>query len=250
MDKKDQTEDQQIESEETLEEQSPSGATEEEQVEEAEEQPAEEAPEEPEQPQEQPSRRENLRIQQLVSKLRQQPPTPQQRPETLDYSQALEADPEVIKQLEADREAYAQGRQADVEQRIQSIQWNTQLEIDAPKVESKYPQLDKDSEKFNPALADAVNNWYLGTVGYNPQTKTVSNPNVRYSEFVESFMELAEEAASEKAARSSKNIAKQAASTGLRPDGSSAKRLNLNQAPENMTDEELDAIIATSLPKK
>jgi len=208
---------------------------------------------------EQPSRRESLRIQQVLEKIKQQqapaPVAPQPVPPAgLNYNEALDADPETIQQLEADRQAYAQQQYqqglAQAQSQAESNIFHTRLEIDAPKVESKYPQLNKESSEFNPVLADAVNNWYLATAGYNPATNSVTNANVRYSEFVDGIMELGNEIAGEKVAKTSKNIAKQAATTGLRPDGSSAKRLNLNKAPQDMTTEELEAVIKQTMPKK
>ena len=214
----------------------------------------EEAPEEPEeQPESEerpPSRRESLRIQQLLQKMKEskQEPTPEV-PNALDYGQALDADPEVIKKLEEDRAKYGQTVRDQTLQKLESIQFHNRLEIDAPRVESKYPALDKSSNDFNPAVADALNASYLSLVGYDPQTDTVRNPNIRYSDYIEAQMELAEAIAGEKTQKTAQNIAKQAATTGLRPDGSKAKGLNLNQAPEEMTDEELAAAIAATLPK-
>lgn len=130
----------------------------------------------------------------------------------------------------------------------ESIQFHTRLEIDAPRVASKFKQLDKDSSEFNPAVANAINEWYLATAGYNPQTNQVGNANVRYADFVEGIMEMADEIAGQKVQSTTKNIAKQAATTGIRPDGSKAKRLNLNQAPQDMTDEELALAIKRMMP--
>lgn len=230
--------------EETEEAEETSEEAENEVTEEVEEEEKEETPEE-----KPPSRRESLRIQKLVSQLKQVQEAPK-TPQGLDYQNTLDADPEVVQQLEADRkqvsdQAYAQGiKQAE------SIRWESRLEIDAPRVESKYPQLDSKSPEFNPAVADAINTWYLSTSGYDSQTQTVANSNVRYADFVEGIMELADEMAGEKVAKTTKNIAKQAASTGLRPDGSSAKRLNLdpNRDPGSMSDEELKAMISKAIP--
>lgn len=193
-----------------------------------------------------PSRRESLRIQQLIEKLKQQPAAPDKpkSPGGLDYKTALDADPEVIKTLEEDRDAAGNaGFQQGVEQ-AKSIQFHTRLEIDAPKIEAKYPQFDKDSVEFNPVLANSINQWYLSTVGFNPEKDTVTNAGVRYSDFVESIMELADEVAGDKTASASKNIAKQHANTAIRPGGGRTKGLNLNKPPEQMTDEELKAVIA------
>lgn len=214
----------------------------------------EEAPEEPEeQPESEerpPSRRESLRIQQLLQKMKEskQEPTPEV-PNALDYGQALDADPEVIKKLEEDRAKYGQTIRDQTLQKLESIQFHNRLEIDAPRVESKYSSLDKSSPDFNPAVADALNTSYLSLVGYDPETDTVRNPNIRNSDYIEAHMELAEAIAGEKTQKTAQNIAKQAATTGLRPDGSKAKGLNLNQSPDQMTDEELAAAIAATLPK-
>lgn len=191
-----------------------------------------------------PSRRESLRIQKLTEKLRsfQQQSTPQPQHQGLNYGEALDADPTVVKQLEDDRRAYAEQSYNQGLQQAQSIQFHTRLEIDAPKVVAKYSQLNpEDKEHFNPALADAVNTWYLTTTGYNTDTGSVANGNVRYSEFVDSIFELGNEIAGQKTQTTTRNIARQAATTALRPDGSSSKRLNLNQPVENMTNEELEA---------
>lgn len=204
-----------------------------------------------EEPKAQPSRRESLRIQQLVNKLKQR--TPQaggSEEETLDYRTALDADDEVITKLENDREAYGRSRESQAIRRAEAIEWKTMLHIDSPKVTTKYPQFDPESDQFNPVVANAINEWYLQTSGYNPKTETVANSGVRYSEFVEGIMELADEMAGAQVQKTSKNLAGQAAKTGLRPDGSSAKRLNLNKPPEQMSDEELAAVIAQAIPKK
>lgn len=218
-------------------------------------------PENPPDPEEKPpSRRESLRIKALVEKLKiaegraEQPAptttTPPASPGALDYAKSLEADPETIKQLEADRKAYGDTAYERGLAQAKSIQFHTRLEIDAPAVTARYPQLDKSSPQFNPVATDAINQWYLSTVGYDQKTDTVRNADVRYAEFVDGVMELADEMAGEKVAKSTKNIAKQASNTGLRPGGATPKRMNLRQAPENMTDEELDAVIEMAIPSK
>jgi|GEM_PF-4526707 len=222
----------------------------------AEEAPAEEAPEEePKEEEKPPSRREQLRIQQLLAKYgdptKKAPEPKQTKPttESLDYSQALEADPEVIQKLEADRQArsdqaYLEGlRQSEVRE------WKRDLKYENNTVLERFKFLNPKDENFKPAAADAMNSKYLRFVGYNPGDpergipESVQYSDVSYLEFVESEMEFADELASHKVAESTKNIAKQAATAGLRPDGSTAKRLNLNQAPEKMTIDELYASI-------
>lgn len=213
----------------------------------AEEPPAEETPKPV-------SRRKELRMQKLMQLQKrleggEQPPAPRSKTPGLDYESTLDADPEVLKQLEADRRSYGDAQFSEGLKRAEFLDWKTSLKIDAPRVEQKYPMLDPQSDQFHPAVADSVNKFYLFLSGFDEQSNTVANANVGYADFVESYMELVDETAGNKVAQSRTNIAKQAAATGLRPDGSSTKRMNLNQAPELMSDEELDAYIAT-LPKK
>lgn len=194
-----------------------------------------------------PSRRESLRISQLVEKLkaRDNPPTPAPAASGgIDYKKDLEADPELVERLEADRKATNDSSYNQGLEQVKSMRFHTRLEIDAPKIEAKYPIFDKDSEKFNPVVANSINQWYLASTGFDAATDTVKNSEIRYSDFVESLMELADEMAVEQSSATRENITKQAANTGLRPDGSASKRLNLNKPPEKMTDEELKAVIA------
>lgn len=200
-----------------------------------------------------PSRRESLRIQQLIDKMKQQAPEPKaqaQREDALDYATALDADPEVIRQLEEDRRAASEASYRAGLEQANSIQFHTRLEIDAPRVEAKYKFLDPmDKENFDPVRANAMNTLYLNATGYDAQRGTVLNPNIRYAEFVEAQMEFAEALLADKQIKTTKNIVKQTAQTGLRPDGSSAKRLNLNQSEKTMTLEELYAAIGQTPPK-
>jgi len=199
-----------------------------------------------------PSRRETLRIQDILAK-RERTAQPAQQPDRLDYQNALDADPETVKQLETDRQNYGQVNYNQGLEQAKNIQFHTRLEVDAPKVESRYKFLDKnDKQNFDPVRADAMNTLYLQATGYDAGdpnrgvAESVQNPNIRYSEFVEAQMEFAEALMAESQSRTTKNIAKQTATTGLRPDGSSAK-LDLTKDPELMTDEELQARIDAGL---
>lgn len=232
-----------------------------------------ESPEEPETPEEptepvapvgeeeevveqpQPSRRESLRIQQLLQKYPEldpeSPPAPRpQAPPALDYDKELEADPETVKRLQEDRQQYAEALYRQGLEQTKSIQFHTRLEVDAPKIEAKFPQLDPKNEKeFKPVLAQTINQMYLSSVGYDQKTDTVSNPNIRYADYVEAIFELGDEIGTQKVAATKTNIVKQAAQTAVRPDGSSPKAtLNLNKEPEQMTTEELHAYLAKNLP--
>lgn len=201
------------------------------------------------------SARETKRVSQLLAKMKEMQAAPPASaaptvPSAMDYSKTIEAEQEVLDKLEADRKAVSDAAyQAGLAQ-TNSIMFHTRLEMDAPKMEAKYPQLDKDSDKFNERVANDVNTMYLHYAGYDNKTDRASNPNLRYSDFVESIFGLADDIGTEKVAKSEKEIAKQASNTALRPDGSTVKRLNLNKLPEQMTDEELDARIALAIPSK
>lgn len=231
---------------ETTEEQTP-------ETEEAEQPEAEAPPEETtEQPEEEkpPSRRESLRIQQLVEKLKakEEKADTKEKPEPLDYREALDADDEVVSTLESDRQAYGQNQYNEGLAEARKIQFHTRLEIDAPRVEAKYPQLDKESDEFNPQVADAINSMYLGMVGFDPNTGNVANSEIRYRDYVDGIIELANAVAGEKVQQSRTNIARQAANTAVRPGGT-ANRLNLNKSPDQMTDEELNTVIDRAFKK-
>lgn len=196
-----------------------------------------------------PSRREQLRIQDLLKKYGPPRERPAPSQQGLNYQEALDADPEVIQRLEADRQATGQSQYNEGLKRAEYLNWNTTLKIDAPNVERKYPVLDPSSPEFHPAAADAINQWYLNMSGFDTDTQTVNNPNIGYADFVEGFMELVQETAGQKNAQTVKNVAKQAAATGLRPDGSAAKRMDLTKDPSAMTMEELYASIGQKPPK-
>ena len=196
-----------------------------------------------------PSRREQLRINDLLKKYGPPPEAPRTAPsqDRMDYAQQLEADPEVVKRLEADRQAaaqqaYQQGQQAATQQ-VQYNQFYNNIRFDLPLVSDKLSKLDPEDVK-------SIDEEYLAITGANPQTMTVRNANIGYAEFVEARLEQAERLATRMNQETVKNVAKQAATTGLRPDGSSAKKLNLNQAPQNMSLEELYASIGQTPPKK
>lgn len=223
--------------------------------------------EEPKKPEGEPSRREQLRIEKLLTKYpdlqtQVQPPAKKEEEPAapnadglLDLDKELDADDELKARLKADREAYAKqavekarAEGISVEQQLATNLFRTRLEIDAPRVEAKYPFLDKNSDEFNPRAASAMNLKYLQHVGFDQKTKTVQDPNTRYTDFVEAEMEFAREVAAREVSKTADEVKKQAAQTGLRPGGGSPKpKLNLNKLPHQMTDEELDAAIAQGL---
>lgn len=196
-----------------------------------------------------PSRRENLRIQKLISRMKQQSQTPQQQKDNLDYRQMLDADDQVYGLLDQDRQQFGQRQYHEGLRQAESLQFHTRLEIDSPKVSQRYKVFDQTSSEFNPVAANAINEWYLTTSGYDSKTNTVSNPNIRYSDFVDGIMELADEIAGQKVQTSKRNIAQQASRTGLRPDGRASRGLDLTKAPGQMSDAELDAVIGKVFKK-
>lgn len=219
-------------------------------------------PEPPENPNKEPtekppSRREQLRIRQVLDKLKQSggdQPATNREPGGLDYEEALDADPETIARLKDDRQKVSDESYRRGKEEFNAVNFRMGLRVDTPRVEGKYSQLNKESKDFNPALTDAINHMYLSTVGYNPGDpkqsipETVQNPDLSYLEYVDSVYELANTIAGEKTAMTAKNVAQQASQTGLRPDGSSARGLNLNKVPEEMTNEELNAVISQVIP--
>lgn len=235
--------------------------------------PPVEDPKPSEDPKEQktPSPRRDKRIQALIAKMKRttqqpapapaQPSTPPAEVKPIDFRALIDAPDEVYATLERAAEEYGKSLQtaqpAPQQQQNQSIgnptdtlRWEMGVKIDTPQVLAKYEQLNPESPKFDAVVADALNMEYLHTVGFDEKTGLVANPNISYAEYVEARFELANLLAQERVQTTTKEIAKQAASTGLRPDGSQSKKLNLNQAPENMTDEELDAIIGQSIPSR
>lgn len=210
--------------------------------EEADEQDEDDDSDEEEEEAPKPSRREQLRIQQLLAKMKgedDEEATPPKKSRKTPDENVFDDDND-------DDGRYRQ----DIEDVYRFNKFETRLEVDAPRVEAKYPQLDKTSDDFNPALADAINRMFLSSVGYNEKTRSVRSADIRYTDFVESIMELGDEIAGQKVEKSTTNLKKQVAKTGLRPGGGSAKRLNLNKAPSEMTDEELEAVISQAIPKK
>lgn len=190
-----------------------------------------------------PSRREQFRIRDLLEKYG--PPTDKQteKPKAsgMDYQKDLDADPEVVKKLEDDRQAASDEAYNRGLEQMNSVQFLTRLEIDAPRVEAKYPQLDKNNtEKFKPEAATDVNLLFLRLAGYDPKTRAVKHPDMRYTDFADMIFGLANDLADTKVEEKVKEVKKQAAQTGLRPDGSKTKSLDMTKAPQDMTDEELD----------
>lgn len=126
-------------------------------------------------------------------------------------------------------------------------QFANRLEIDLPKVTTKYEFLDEQSDNFNPGPAEFINRLYLNTVGYNPINGTVLDQDLRYSEFVEGFMDVLDLISNGKLADAAASVASQAAGTGPRPSANAKTPLYQGDNPKEMSDEQLDAAIAQGL---
>jgi hypothetical protein len=229
-----------------------------------EEEPTEELPEPEKEPEKEPeaeeerpiSRREQLRVQDLLSRGYKPKETP---PEVKapDFRTKVEADEDTHKIIEDTATEFGRQQYEQGLERAQYYQWETLLNIDEPQVRTKYPELDPNNkEKFHPALHNAMLTKFAMYAGYdagNPDTgvaRTVRNPQARFSDFVEAEMEYADELAAHRVKQTTENIAKQAAQTSLRPDGSSTTKMDLTKNPEDMTTEELYAVLGQTPPKK
>jgi hypothetical protein len=245
-------EDQIIEDEEVVEDQSQDDAqvddqeeVEESQQDEEEQLEEDEQEEEDQEVEQKPSRREQLRINDLLRKYG--PPEERRAPQTdgIDYRSMIDADDEVYTKLGEASQQYGNQQYQQGLKEAEKVKFETRLEIDAPRVATQYPQLDKNSDEFNGPVANSINQMYLSAVGYDEKTGYVQNPNLRYAEYVDAFYELVNEAASRKVETTRRNVTRQAARTSLRPDGSSAKtQLDLSKDPSQMSDKELDAAMS------
>lgn len=211
------------------------------------------------------SHRQERRISQLIEKLKKsgvetEEPAPkktEKKPEGIKYDEELDADEETITRLNDDREKYAEQRyqeglrQAEAMQvRQDAFEFRSMLQTEEPRVLQKYPFMDKDSAEFDEENTAEMVAEYMDFVGFDEETKTAKRP-ISYFDYVDTRMEQAQRLAERMVRETHDNVVKQAANTGLRPSGSSpSKQLNLNKAPEDMTDEELDAAIALTIPRK
>lgn len=210
---------------------------------------------EQEQEEEQPvSRRESKRIKQLLDRFAERDEArftrPQQRPQQRRGGQIIPEGEYDISEINEMAEGYGQNMYQRGLSEAQAYNiantFATRLEIDAPRVNSRYTILDKESDDFNPGIAGFVNRMYLNSVGYDPMTGLVNDTDLRYGEFVDALMDALDLMSTSKVADSTKNVAGQAARTGIRPGGSRTPSYK-GSDPKKMTDEQLDAKIAELL---
>lgn len=251
-----QVEETQVEAPEQVTEETPevSAPSQEEPETETEEQPPAPAEEPVEEQDPQPmSRRKAERLEKLealAQRLRGPEQSAPRNPQGINYQEMIDADPQTLQQLEQKSKEFGESQYNAGLEQAKSIQFHTRLEIDAPRVESKHPQFNPSSPDFVPGAVSAVNQLYLALTGYDPKTDTVSNPNLRYADFADAIMELSGALEGQRTVKTTQNIAKQAANTGLRPDGSSARRMDLTKDPSQMTDAELKAAVDLTMPTR
>jgi hypothetical protein len=192
------------------------------------------------------TRRENKRLQQVLKKLQENPQAPQQQPRQTQSPQIEDGEytgDELNKRFgEYGDQRYSEGlQQAQV-----ALGFQTRLEIDAPRVASKYPVLDPNNNNFDPGVATLLNEQYLRTVGFDDRTGNVRNPNLRYEEYMDAMMEVVDTLSSSKSADATQNAAKQASKMGVRPSGV-AKKSYQGDDPRRMSNEQLTQAINDGL---
>lgn len=243
MDDEDKTEDQTQESEEL--EQVASETVEEPQVEAEEEaveaeveteEPEADEPEEPEEPAP-VSNRENERIRKLTEKLAQATNRPQPSPQ---QSQVIDEGDYTLDEVNSRAQQYGDQRYNEGVQQAKAIEFKLGLKMETPIVAQKYDDLNPNSENFDLGQREFIDELYLKTVGYDQQTGTVQRTDIGYEEFVDGFKNAVNRTASVKSADSSRNLAKQASQTGVRPN-SVAKKTYDGTDPSKMSLEQLQS---------
>lgn len=199
---------------------------------------ADEPIEEPEAPEPQPSYRENKRIAELTRKLAEAQ-HPAYNPPQLPRQNIAEGDYDVDQLNGMFQQGTQEAYQAGLAQ-ANAIGFTTDLKIEAPRVAQKYEFMNQDSEHFDPGAAALLNEKYLKIVGYNPNNGTVQNNNIGYEEFIDAEVELAQLLNRSASADSSRNLAKQAAQTGVRPNSVNKKNYQ-GTDPSKMTLDQLQA---------
>lgn len=161
-----------------------------------------------------------LKLNKILDRIQNVRTQPAKRSSSLDYREAIEADDAVYDTLEKDRSSYGEQRYNEGLEMVKAMEFKTNIKLDLPLVKDKLDKLD-------PADAAAIDREYLMYTGWDAATQTVKNPDIGYADFVEAQIERAERLASNLHVASQKNIAKQAAQTGIRPDGGARKGINI-----------------------
>lgn len=156
-----------------------------------------------------------------------------------------------VDQLEQDRRTYANliartvsndaVSTARTERQLERFVDN--LDYDLERISDKYPELDPDSSEFNPIRANRLNRMYYDYIGFDPEKGNVpARTDVRYRYFIDGMMGLADELATARNSDSTRNIARQAARTGVRPNATSTHSVHIDSADDisKLSKEEYD----------
>lgn len=192
-----------------------------------------------EQPQSRSERRETNYIDKLSQEIRNsgfrssdRPELPAQDYQPLKYEEG-DYDP---RQLEQDRERYGEAQRQSAYQEyrksqeaIQNQLWADRLEMDNERAQKAWDILDESSDKFDSDFSAEMTQKYLNFIGYRATTDQQGNtvdikvdrPNIRWIDFVKAEKQNFERYVARQAETSVKNVAKQAANTGIRPSGQS-----------------------------
>ena len=211
-----------------------------------------EEPKKTEQEPEVVSRRENKRIAELTRKLQESNLNRPVQPQAPSASSQIigEGDYDLNQVNDLARQYGDQRYTEGIKQANDSTLFMTRLELDAPKVESKYEQLNPRSDNFDPGIADYTTQMFYKTVGLKSRsdgTFTVDNPNIRYEEFVDGFMEAVDTLASSKAADAKVNLAKRTAQLGVRPTSVAKTSEYQGDDPNKMTLKQLQSRVNKEL---
>lgn len=171
----------------------------------------------------------------------------------MQYGQGQEYD---VNQLEKDRNQFGESRYAEGFQQArfydQQERFYDRLESDGEVVANRYSFLDEESDDFDPELAGTINAAFLQAAGFDKQKNTFSNTNIRYKTFAASYIKAMERYASQRNADSGRNLDRQRSMTGIRPTGTGRRpvRDRFGDDPSQLSDEELEAVINSSIPRK
>lgn len=165
---------------------------------------------------------EELKLNKILDRIQQgkRPASKREEVEAMDYRQTIDAPDEVYNSLSKDREQYGERRYSEGLEQAKAIEFRTNLKLDLPLVKDKLDRLDA-------VDAELLDREYLKLVGFDPKTGFVVNSEIGYADYIEARVEQAERLAARLNVQSQKNIAKQAAQTGIRPDGGAHKGLQI-----------------------
>jgi len=175
------------------------------------------------------------KLNKILDRIQNTKQTPSQRENPLDYREAIDAPDEVYNTLDKDRSQYGDQRYNEGLEVAKAIEFRTNIRLDLPIVKEKLDKLD-------PQDAATLDREYLQFVGFNPKNGTVQHADVGYADFIEARIEQAERLARSMTQQTHKNIAKQAAQVGVRPDGSTRSGVKVQNPGDisSMSDDDFE----------